>query len=242
LIDIERTEEVKLDLGRSPESRQVGSGLASLGYAKTKTTRGGGRRGKREWSAIERKKEAKEAERKRERERERETEPRVSSRGLPCERLFLDLVELLEALFREKSLQSLGRGSEMPRDAGSLEQAVRGHGRCCQGGVRRRSCRKGLREPSNVDTKSRIGSQNSAHTLVASRERVFVILPPSRFPLTHGRSSIAIAVDASERARARSFPSTPRSAEYRVADARDECRGRNTHFRMRIGRSADRPS
>lgn len=49
---------------------------------------------------------------------------------LPCERLFLDLVQLLEGLFREKPLQSLGRGSEMPRDAGSLEQAVRRHGRC----------------------------------------------------------------------------------------------------------------
>lgn len=49
---------------------------------------------------------------------------------LPCERLFLDLVQILEGLFREKPLQSLGRGSEMPRDAGSLEQAVRRHGRC----------------------------------------------------------------------------------------------------------------
>lgn len=49
---------------------------------------------------------------------------------LPCERLFLDLVQLLEGLFREKPLQPLGRGSEMPWDAGSLEQAVRRHGRC----------------------------------------------------------------------------------------------------------------
>lgn len=79
-----------------------------------------------------REREAKEVEAKR--KRERKIEPHVSNRGLPCERLFLDLVELLESLLREKSLQSLGRGSEMPRDAGSLEQAVRGHGRCCQGG------------------------------------------------------------------------------------------------------------
>lgn len=48
---------------------------------------------------------------------------------LPCERLFLDLVQFLEGLFREKPLQPLGRGSEMPWDAGSLEQAVRRHGR-----------------------------------------------------------------------------------------------------------------
>lgn len=94
--------------------------------------------------------------REREEEEEEDGAPRVSSRGLPCERLFLDLVELLEGLFREESLQSLGRGSEMPRDAGSLEQAVRGHGRCCPGRrVRRRSAQKGrlsrdLREPSNV--------------------------------------------------------------------------------------------
>lgn len=137
------TKEVKLDLRRSPESRQVGSGLASLGYAKTKTTwkTGEGEGGReREWSAIERK----EARRK-QRERERDGAARVSSRGLPCERLFLDLVELLEGLFREKSLQSLGRGSEMPRDAGSFEQTVRGHGRWLPGGVPSAIAQEGLR-------------------------------------------------------------------------------------------------
>lgn len=54
---------------------------------------------------------------------------------LPCERLFLDLVQFLEGLFREKPLQSLGRGSEMPWDAGSLKHAVRRHGRWRVGGA-----------------------------------------------------------------------------------------------------------
>ena len=49
---------------------------------------------------------------------------------LPCERLFLNFVEFLEGLFWKKPLQSLRRGSEMARDAGCLEKAIRSHG-CC---------------------------------------------------------------------------------------------------------------
>jgi len=126
--------------------------------------------------------------------------PRVSSRGLPCERLFLDLVELLEGLFREKSLQSLGRGSEMPRDAGSLEQAVRGHGRCC----RRRSHKKENTETPRVSVQRSTKSQNSAHTLIASlTECLCLFFLKTFFSVTRNRSSIAIVVDESERARAR---------------------------------------
>lgn len=74
--------------------------------------------------------EARRGETNRDQAKRNETKRNAETPDLPCERLFLDLVQLLEGLFREKPLQPLGRGSEMPRDAGSFEQAVRRHGRC----------------------------------------------------------------------------------------------------------------
>ncbi|KYN29847.1 hypothetical protein ALC57_00729 [Trachymyrmex cornetzi] len=125
----------------------------------------------------------------------------------------------------------------MPRDAGSLEQAVRGHGRCC----RRRSHRKETPKLQESSVQRSTKSQNSAHTLIASLKECLCLsssfLKPF-FSVTRSRSSsIAISrswwTRASERAHeARSFPSTlPR--KYRVAIARDERHDRNTHFRMR---------
>lgn len=78
-------------------------------------------------------------------------------------------------------------------------------------------------------------SGRESHTLDnVARERLCYPFSSSRFPslsLVHSRkTSIAIA---SERERTtRSYPSTPRSAEYRVAVARDERRrgGRNAHL------------
>lgn len=137
MIDIERTKEVKLDLGRLPEVAAGRKRPSLVRLREDKDNPGErGEGGERKRVEHDREEEAKEVEKR----GGRDGTPRVTSRGLPCERLFLDLVELLEGLFREKSLQSLGRGSEMPRDAGSLEQAVRGHGRC-----RRRSHKKELR-------------------------------------------------------------------------------------------------
>lgn len=179
-------------------------------------------------------------------------EPRVSSRGLPCERLFLDLVELLEGLFREKSLQSLGRGSEMPRDAGSLEQAVRGHGRYCQGVpsaiTQKRKLLPKSQEPLNV-AQNPGGSWNSARTHTDSVTRECLCYPKS-FSLTHGRSSIAIAGDASERARARARLFRQRHGAQdiaslsRVTNAATHisgCEQMDRPSRSNVARNLDRP-
>lgn len=189
---------------------QVGSGLRLVRLSKDKDNPGEGG-GAENGEIKQRRGEERSKGEKREKERW------VSSRNLPCERLFLDLVELLEGLFREKSLQSLGRGSEMPRDVGSLEQAVRGHGRCCQGSqnIEFRNWRKFQKTAQKPRCDVEI-PESDAHTKSVSPLPSFSLTPILSFDR-------AIMINASARARvAHLFPSTPRSTKYyRVTIARE---------------------
>lgn len=129
----------------------------------------------------------------------------------------------------------------MPRDASGLEQAVRGHGRCCQG-VPSTLSRK--RDDQSRPRRFRRRARNAGCARRATMRRRNPRNPRKSHTLTmrerHERSffsSHSTTDPDRERSRAHSrfLPSTPESiARYRVTVVAPRQYRRGTHFKPRV--------